>query len=180
MLFYDIISLMNLRLIFFFVISFFYLESCIDLVLASGEGTADYDIYSENKNNNCMTNEEHGALKIRIMQDQINVASRNCSNIDKQLFLKIERKFEKIFDKNNIVLEIFFQKLGVDNPNKELNYFVTENANAASLKVIYHKKKFCTKQQKIITDLLDIDQRELPKFAIDRIEQKISDPKLCN
>lgn len=152
----------------------------VKLALAAGESILENDIYSENKNANCMTEEEHAALKIRIMQDQINVASRNCLNINKQLFTKLDKKLKKIFDSNNVILEVFFQKLGVDNPNKELNYFITENANAASLKSIYNKKIFCSEQQKIINDLLSIETKYITQFVIKNIKQKISNPELCN
>ncbi len=113
------------------------------------------------------------------MQDQITIASRNCTDTEKDLFNKINKKFQKIFDANNVLLEVFFQKFASDNPINAMNNFITENANSASLKSIYNKKVFCQKQNFTMEQLLKSDSNKIGYIANKNITQEISNPKKC-
>jgi hypothetical protein len=150
-------------------------------VSASGESNIGTDIYSnvETVNTDCMTHNEHLALKVRIMKDQIAVASRNCGNEEKKLFTEVSKKFENAFAANNIILEIFFNRFDTENPVKTMNDFITEIANASSLKAIYDKKNFCKTQKNLMDKILYIEPKDIPEFANKNITQKISNPKVC-
>ncbi len=173
---------MRIRTIFLFI----NLLLCADLsdsgiARASGEANTGTNIYANVKsvNSDCMTAEEHMALKVRIMKDQMAVASRNCGATEKNLFAKVDKKFAKTFDSNNIVLEIFFNRFDVDNPVKTMNNFITEIANTSSLKAIYDKKNFCETQKKLMEKIIDIEPNDLLSFSEKNVTQKIKNPKVC-
>jgi hypothetical protein len=126
-----------------------------------------------------MRKEEEIALKTRIMYDQISIASRNCGKEEEKLMKEVNSKFSSIFNANNTVLEIFFQRFDTENPIRTMNQFITETSNKASIKLIYTHKEFCASQKKIMKDLTNIETKDFQDFVKKVITYKISDPSPC-
>ncbi len=127
----------------------------------------------------CIKKEEISALKIRVMRDRMSVSSRNCTETESNLYLKIEDKFKYAFSANNTILEIFFQRIEPNDSEKKMHKFITNIANSASINNTYNKEKFCSDQSELMKEMIKINPKDIAGFAEDNIKIKISNPKLC-
>lgn len=126
----------------------------------------------------CIWKYEVVAIKIRVMQDNMSVASRGCKD-GFDYYKRVMEKYFSVFEKNNNILESVFYRLSGSSSKKELNKFVTNISNKASLKSTYNKEDFCDKYIDMMDDFLSLEVGELVPFVNKNIDVEISNPPVC-
>lgn len=104
------------------------------------------------------------ALSVRTLQSDLMVAALSCNDRDRYNAFAV--KFRPELQKQGSALNKYFKKMHGANATREINEYVTDLANYASIRHAESKKNFCGGADSAFTALLFQEHVDIDKVAL--------------